>query len=72
MKEYYLKQSGITDISLKHAIDYLETNSFNYQDGNYELQIEAKKAGVVDQERFNYYQELYEKNKERIKERDFI
>ncbi len=65
MKEYYLKQSGITDISLKHAIDYLETNSFNYQDGNYELQIEAKKAGVVDQERFNYYQELYEKNKER-------
>lgn len=60
MKKHYLYQAGSSKISLKQALDYIDSESFDYHRGCYELQKEAQKAGIIDQNRFNYYQSLYE------------
>ena len=62
IKKHYLNTSGIQDITLKQAMDYLENETFDYRDGNYELSQDVKKAGVNSQEAFNYYQEVFERN----------
>ena len=62
IKKYYLKTSGVNQITLKQAIDFLDNKQFTYHDGNYELAQEVKKAGIVSQEAFEYYQKIYEEN----------
>ncbi len=67
IKSYYLVQSGTTEITLKQALDYVKERNLEYQDGNYEFQKGAKIAGVTDQERFDFYQELLRQNEKRKK-----
>ena len=62
IKNHYLFYSGITGITLKHVMDYLNSIDFNYEPGNYELNLDVKKAGVTDKECFEYYQSIYNKN----------
>lgn len=62
MKNHYLNTSGTNNITLKQAIDYLEDETFEYHDGNYELSQDVKKAGVSSQDAFNYYQKIFENN----------
>ncbi len=62
MKNHYLIQSGTTEITLKQALDYLENINFDYHDGNYELALDVKRAGVKNEEAFLYYQKLFEEN----------
>lgn len=65
IKHHYMYTSGIKEITLKQAIDFLDSKIFNYRDGNYELSQEVKKAGVSSQEAFEYYQKVYEQNNNR-------
>ncbi len=65
IKSYYLMEAGVKEISLKQALDYMKSHVLDYHPGNYSLAQEALKAGIVSQETFDHYQELYEKNKER-------
>jgi len=63
MKDYYLYTSGSKEITIKQALDYINNQSFKYNPGNFEFQKEVKKAGVTEQRAFDYYQNIYEKNK---------
>lgn len=67
IQNYYLMEAGVTKVSLKQAIDYIENHLLNYRSGNEFLAEEARKAGIVDQEAFNYYQDIYEENQMRKK-----
>lgn len=62
IKSHYLNTSGTKNITLKQAIDYLENETFEYHDGNYELSQDVKKAGVSSQNTFDYYQRVFENN----------
>ncbi len=62
MKNHYFNQSGVKEITLKQALDYLENITFDYHDGNYELALDVKRAGVKNEEAFLYYQKVFEEN----------
>lgn len=62
IKDYYRYLSGNKMPSIKQALDYLSDNIFNFRPGNYELALEVKKAGVTEQEAFDYYQQQFEIN----------
>lgn len=61
MKNHYLYQAGSKKISIKQALNYIDSETFDYHRGCYELQKEAQKAGIIEQEKFDYYQSMYEK-----------
>jgi len=63
IKDYYHFTAGIKTPSLKQALDYLEKANFNYKEGNLEFAQDIQKAGVTDEEKYNYYENIYEKNK---------
>jgi len=67
MRKYYLERAGRSQISLRQALDYMKNIKLNFHKGNYELLKEANKAGVTNQEAFDYYQGVYEKNQTRKK-----
>lgn len=62
ISKYYLINSGVEDITIKQAVDYLENQIFEYEPGNYEFNLAAKRAGVTDNKAFEYYQQIYKKN----------
>ena len=66
MKAYYKLHAGIDDITLKQAINYVESMEFdNIHEGNIEFAKDAKQAGVASQEAFEYYQNIFELNDKR-------
>ena len=66
IKAYYKLHAGIDDITLKQAINYVENMEFdNIHAGNIEFAKDVKKAGVVSQKAFEYYQKIYESNDKR-------
>lgn len=65
IRNHFFYQSGIKKVSIKQAIDYLECSPFDYHDGNYELSELVKKSGVKEQNIFEFYQYIYEKNQVR-------
>lgn len=62
IQNYYMYQSGNQMPSLKQALDYLSNNAFDFHPGNYELAQVVKKAGVDEQETYDFYQEQFEIN----------
>lgn len=67
IKKHYYDNSGVEKITLKQAVDYIENKLFSYKDGNYELALDVKKAGVNEQAAFDFYQDIYEQNNIRKK-----
>ncbi len=66
IKAYYKLHAGTDEITLKQAINYIENIEFNnVYEGNMEFAKDVKKAGVVDQEAFEYYQRIFEANDKR-------
>ena len=66
IKAYYKLHAGTDEITLKQAINYIENMEFNnVHEGNIEFAKDVKKAGVVDQEAFEYYQKIFEANDKR-------
>ena len=66
IRAYYKLYAGIDDITLKQAINYVENMEFdNIHEGNMEFVEDVKKAGVVSQKAFEYYQKIYESNDKR-------
>ncbi len=65
IRNHYFYQAGIKKVSIRQAIDYIQGNSFDYHDGNYEFAEMIKKAGVKTQQAFEYYQRVFEENMER-------
>ena len=66
IKAYYKLHAGTDEITLKQAINYIENIEFNnVYEGNMEFAKDVKKAGVVDQEAFEYYQRIFEVNDKR-------
>ena len=66
IKAYYKLHAGTDDITLKQAINYIENKQFdNVHEGNIEFAKDVKKAGVVSQKAFEYYQKIYELNNKR-------
>ena len=66
IKAYYKLHAGIDDITLKQAINYIESMEFdNIHEGNIEFAKDVKKAGVASQEAFEYYQNIFELNDKR-------
>ena len=66
IKAYYKLHAGTYEITLKQAINYIENIEFNnVYEGNMEFAKDVKKAGVVDQEAFEYYQRIFEVNDKR-------
>ena len=66
IKAYYGLHAGTDEITLKQAINYVENMEFNnVHEGNIEFAKDVKKAGVVDQETFEYYQRIFEANDKR-------
>lgn len=66
IKAYYGLHAGTDEITLKQAINYIENMEFNnVHEGNIEFAKDVKKAGVVDQEAFEYYQKIFETNDKR-------
>ena len=66
IKRYYKLCAGTDKITLKQAINYIENMEFdNIHEGNIEFSKDVKRAGVVDQQAFEYYQNIFELNNER-------
>ena len=66
IKAYYKLHAGTDEITLKQAINYIESMEFNnVHEGNIEFAKDVKKAGVVNQEAFEYYQRIFETNDKR-------
>lgn len=65
IKKFYLRHSGIEKITLVQAMDYINNDKLIFDKGNFEFMDEAKKAGVNDQETFDFYQTIYNRNKTR-------
>ena len=66
IKAYYKLHAGTDNVTLKQAINYIENKQFdNVHAGNMEFAEDVKKAGVVNQEAFEYYQKIYELNDKR-------
>lgn len=63
IRNFYLRNAGSNEITLKQALDYLKEIPISYHKGNYELAQLTVKSGVTDQNTFNYYQDIYEKNR---------
>jgi len=65
IQKYYLKHSGTIIPSLAQVIDYINDEPLLYENGNEDFMREAKIAGVKEQDTFDFYQEIYNKNKTR-------